>query len=159
MEELFKNGTGLVYFGFNSCPWCRSMIEVLLETVNDDTPVYYVDVKEIRSTYEVSKNKLKEVKKGTDGYYKILEKLDEYLSDYKITSDDKEYVAKEKRLYAPTVIALKKGEVVGFHEGTLESQEDPYLGLSEKEKTSLTEIYKDMLSKTKDGVCKDDKGC
>ena len=39
MEEIVKilnEGTGVIYFGFNSCPWCRSMIETLLKVIDDN---------------------------------------------------------------------------------------------------------------------------
>ena len=75
--DVLENGTGVIYFGFNSCPWCRSMIETLLKTFDEEKleNLYYVDVKDIRSTYEVKKKKLTETKKGTESYYKILDYL------------------------------------------------------------------------------------
>ncbi len=159
--DVLENGTGVIYFGFNSCPWCRSMIETLLKTFDEEKleNLYYVDVKDIRSTYEVKKKKLTETKKGTESYYKILDYLDEYLSEYTITSDKKEYDTKEKRLYAPTVVAIKDGTIVGFHEGTVASQEDPYLGLTDSEKTELTNIFKEEFKELKDSSCEDERGC
>ncbi len=159
--EVLTNGTGVIYFGFNSCPWCRSLVETLLQSIDDNNikKLYYVDIKDIRSSYEVKNKKLKETKKGTESYYEILKKLDEYLTEYTITEDKKEYDTKEKRLYAPTVIAIKNGEIVGFHEGTVESMTDPYLGLNADEKKELLNIFKDTFKDLKDNTCEEERGC
>ena len=159
--DILKNGTGVIYFGFNSCPWCRSMVETLLEAVDENniTNLYYVDIKDIRSSYEVKNKKLTQTKEGTESYYKILEYLNEYLEDYKITSDKKDYDTKEKRLYAPTVVALKEGKIVGFHEGTVDSQEDPYLGLNETEKEELKAIFNETFKEIKNNTCEKERGC
>ena len=55
--DILKKGTGVIYFGFNSCPWCRSMVETLLKVVEDNEieNFYYTDIKAIRSKYEVKK--------------------------------------------------------------------------------------------------------
>lgn len=153
--EILNNGTGVIYFGFNACPWCRSMIETLLEVVEDNNieELYYTDIKDIRSSFEVKNKKLNVVKEGTESYYDILEKLDEYLSDYIITDNKKEYDTKEKRLYAPTVVVVKEGEIVGVHEVTVDSQTEPYDGLNEDQKKELYNIYDEMISKINNGTC------
>ncbi len=159
--EVLEKGTGVIYFGFNSCPWCRSLVETLLKSIDDNKieNVYYVDIKDNRSTFEVVNKKLKNTKEGTEAYYGILEYLDEYLTEYKITEGKKEYDTKEKRLYAPTVVAVKEGEIVGFHEGTVESQEDPYLGLNADEKKELEKIFNEMFKSLRDNSCADEVGC
>lgn len=159
---ILNNGTGVVYFGFDTCHWCRSMIETLLESVKESKVVdfYYVNVKDIRSSFEVKNKKLTNTKEGTESYYKILEKLDEYLEDYKLEDNNKSYDTKEKRLYAPTVVTFKDGKIVGFHQGTVESQTDPYLGLNDEEKKELKSIYDEMLSKLESTTCDNNKaGC
>ncbi len=159
--DVLENGTGVIYFGFNSCPWCRSMVETLIESFDDNEleNLYYVDVKDIRSTFEVKKKKVVNTKKGTDAYYDILEYLDEYLTEYKITSNKKEYDTKEKRLYAPTVVVLKNGEIIGFHEGTVESQTDPWLGLNADEKKELKATFDELFKELKSNSCDKEAGC
>ena len=159
--DVLKNGTGVVYFGFNSCPWCRSLVETLIKTAKNTNVknIYYVDVLDIRSSYEVKNKKLNKTKEGTEAYYEILEVLDDYLTEYKITSDKKDYDTKEKRLYAPTIVALKNGEIVGFHEGTVKSQTDPYLGLNDTEEKELEGIFKEMFLKIEDDSCEKETGC
>ena len=159
--EILKSKSGVIYFGFNSCPWCRSMVETLIKAIDDNNieNAYYVDVLDIRDTYEVKKKKLTQTKEGTEAYYSILEYLDEYLTDYVLESGNKKYDTKEKRLYAPTVVVVKDGEIVGFHEGTVDSQEDPYLGLNEEEKVELEKIFKEQFKDLISNTCEDERGC
>lgn len=161
MADILKNDTGIVYFGFNSCPWCRSMIETLIKTAEENNidKIYYVDIKDIRSSFEIKDAKLVENKKGSEGYYKLLDILSDYLTDYKITNAEKEYDTKEKRLYAPTVVTFKDGEIKGFHEDTVPSQQDPYKGLNDNEKKELSKIYNEMIGKIKSSTCTDKRGC
>ena len=161
IAELFDKGTGLVYFGFKSCPWCRSMIETLISSAEDNNldTVYYVDIGNIKSIFKVENNKLQKTKEGTEAYYKILEALDDYLSDYKLTDNGKEYDTKEKRLYAPTVVAFKEGKIEGFHEGVVSSLTDPYAGLDETQKKELKNIFNEMIGKIKDSSCTKNQGC
>lgn len=160
--DIINNGTGVIYFGFPTCPWCRSMIETMLKAIddNDISNLYYVNIKDIRTSYEVKNKKLEKIKDGTESYYKILDKLKDYLTDYKITSDKKDYDTGEKRLYAPTIVAVKNGEIIGLHEATVDSQTDPYAGLNVDEKKELYDIYTDMFSKINDSKCDNEKtGC
>ena len=98
------------------------------------------------------------INNGTDSYYKILDKLTDYLSDYYIEDSDKvEYNTGVKRLYAPTVVAVKNGEIVGFYEGTtddaLYNKE-----LSEEEKSNLKETYKSIIEELNQESC-DKENC
>lgn len=160
--DILNNGTGVIYFGFSTCPWCRSMVETLLKAVDDNnvSNLYYVDIKDIRSSYKVNNSKLEKTIDGTESYYKILDRLADYLSDYKITSGKKEYDTGEKRLYAPTVVAIKNGEILGLHEATVESQTDPYSGLTDEEAKELYNIYSDMFVELNESTCNNkETGC
>ena len=81
-EELAKKIENkedmVVYFGFKTCPWCRSMIEILLNAASElkIDKIYYVDVYDIRDVKELSENnEVKTTKKGTSGYNKLLSKI------------------------------------------------------------------------------------
>ena len=159
--NILEEGTGLIYFGFNTCPWCRNIIEPLFNSTKKSKleNLYYVDIKEIRSVYKVQDKELKKEVRGSKSYYKILELLDNYLEPYIITEDNEDYNTKENRLYAPTVVAVKNGEIVGFHSGTVDSQNDPYKPLNTKQKKELEKIYDNMINKIKSSTCKDKTGC
>ena len=47
--EVLTEGTGVIYFGFPECPWCRNMIVPFLEVMNEeDENVYYYNAYSIR---------------------------------------------------------------------------------------------------------------
>lgn len=159
--SLLEDGTGILYLGFPECPWCRSMLPVLLQTLDNANvdKLYYLNIYEIRSVLELNeKNKVEVVREGTDSYYKMLELMDEYLEPYYLTSeDDKEIDTKEKRIYAPTVVAIKDGEIKGIHVATVDSQKDPYKDLTNDQKSELSNIFMDLINEVYDVSC--DEAC
>ena len=48
-----------------------------------------------------------------------MEALDEHLTEYTISFEDKTYETGEKRIYAPTIIFVKEGKVLGLHDSTV----------------------------------------
>ena len=154
--EVLEKGSGVIYFGFPNCPWCRAMINPLLETAKENgiKKIYYLNILELRDAYKVEDKEVLRTKEGSDAYYKILDELSEYLSDYSITdAKGKEYKTGVKRLYAPTVVMVKKGKVKAFHEDVVESLEDPYAGLSEEQDQELRNIFSDMIAKYQGNTC------
>jgi thiol-disulfide isomerase/thioredoxin len=150
IKNLFDNGTGVIYFGFPTCPWCRNLVPILNEAVNNTSieKVYYYNIKSIRSSISFDDNNKLVNEKGDDFYYYLLDKLDSYLTEYTIKDkNNKDYDTKEKRLYAPTVVFVKEGKIIGVHEGTVDSQEDPYVVLDDKQKDELMSIFQDYLTK------------
>lgn len=158
---LLENGTGILYFGFSDCPWCRSMLPVLLTTLDNMNidRLYYLNIKNIRDTLVLGeKNKVEVSEEGTKGYYKILELMDEVLEPFYLkSSDGKQIDTKEKRLYAPTVVAIKDGKIVDIHVGTVESQKSGYDDLKEEEKEELNKRFIELIQKVYDVNC--DEAC
>lgn len=144
VEMINNKETFAVYFGFNSCPWCRSVIPSLIEVAKDTEveKIYYVDVKEIRDTIEMNDNgELETTKEGTDGYYKLIELMKNVLSDYTITdSNGNKVPTGEKRIYAPNVVIVIDGVAEKLESGISEQQTDGYMELND-------EIKKDTYSK------------
>lgn len=126
----------IVYFGFSSCPWCRSVINPLLDVAKDKKikKIYYVDVKEIRDVLTVdNEGNITTKTKGTDAYMELTSLFSNVLESYDITNDTgKTYETGEKRIYAPNVIVVKNGEAVGLSTGISDQETDPYMELSEE---------------------------
>lgn len=121
--ELLDKGTGLIYFGMPNCPWCRTLVPVLINKAKCSCleNILYVDMSEARNTYEIVDNYPSETKKAEKEYYELLEMLDDYLDSYTITDEDGvEHVLNEKRIYLPLVVAVKNGAIVGAHTGAVE---------------------------------------
>ncbi len=157
--SLLESGTGILYFGFADCPWCRSLLPVLLSTLDNMSidRLYYLNVGSIRDTLTLDeKNKVEVKEEGTKGYYKILELMDSVLDPYYLTtSDGKQIDTKEKRLYAPTVVGIKNGKIVGIHVGTVDSQKSGYDDLAEEEKSELNKHLSELVNKVYDVNCDD----
>lgn len=166
--DVIENKTGVIYLGFPECPWCRNMIPVLLKSAkkNNIDTIYYLNIKNERSAYEVIDGKLsykldenkKEIR-GSKGYLKLLETLDEYLNDYKIEKDGEVYETGEKRIYAPTVIFVRDGEIINLHVSTVESQKDPYKPLTTEQHDELLEIFEESIQTMKKNACSTDSAC
>lgn len=174
--DILDDGSGIIYFGFSACPWCRNIVPVLLNAMNSTSldKIYYVDVRpnddaksDIRDTYTLdTRNKAKRTKDASQSYYNILLALANELSDYVLTTDKgKEVNTGEKRLYAPTVVAVLNGELIGFHEGSVESHKIDDDGnvpdLTKEQEDELFNIYTEMISKYLGDECStnDEEGC
>ena len=157
--ELLKNKTALIYFGFSSCPWCRSMLPVLDEAAKETgiASIAYLDIKNIRDVKELDENdKIVTTIEGTSNYYKILDVLKKELDDYVLTTKSgKKINTGEKRLYAPTVVAVRDGKITGIHVGTLDSQKSGYDALTDKEKKELKNSFVDLIHTMNEGICND----
>ena len=155
--DILNNKTGVIYFGFSSCPWCRSVLPILEDAAREVglAQVFYLDIQNIRDVLELDENdKVVTSKEGSNGYYQIVELLDEYLSKYSLTNEKGEEISTgKKRLFAPTVVGVLNGEIVSFHEGSLDSQKSGYDALDDKEKEELKKIYVELIQKTLEGTC------
>lgn len=118
--SFLEKKTGIVYFGYNTCPWCRNIIEPLLEVAKEEKieHIYYVDI---------HKN-LKDISK------ELTKVLDDYL-----TLDEE---TNEKRIAVPDVYFVKEGKIVFHHLGTVESYKNPYLGMNNQQIRELKSIYR-----------------
>lgn len=121
--DLFEDGTGVLYFGYNTCPWCRNAVPVLIDTVkkNDIDTIYYADLHKL--DMDSIRSKLYEI-------------LDSYLRD------DGEG---KKVLAVPDVYFIKNGKIIGHHIGTVDSYKNPYDGMSKKQVKELSEIYYELI--------------
>ena len=166
--EIINNGTGIIYLGFPGCPWCRNALPVLFDVAKDNNVeiIYYMNILNERDSFVVEDKKLVYAiddegneKRGTKGYKQLLKALDKHLTEYIVSFEGKEYKTGEKRIYAPTVIFVKDGKVVGLHVSTVESQENPREGLSKKQYKELYEIYEDYILETLSGTCSIGTSC
>lgn len=151
-EEIDKvlDGTGVIYFGYPECPWCRSLVPLLSQASKKVGmgKIYYKNLKEERNVLKLEEGKIVEEKKGSENYQKLLQKLDSVLPIYEGLENDT-----LKRIYVPYVLFVKNGKVVDTHAGTLEEQTDPFTPLTEEEKTKLISILVDKFMKVADTSC------
>lgn len=94
INKIIENGTGLIFLGFPECPWCRGYAPIINEIAKQEKleKVYYFNIKQDRAD-------------NTELYQKTVKLLEENLRY------DEEG---NRRIYAPSLIAVKNGKVVGF---------------------------------------------
>lgn len=144
-KKMDNKETFIVYFGFSTCPWCRSIIEELIKCAKDSKvdKIYYVDVLDIRDTKELDEDgTIKTTKEGTKGYKELIDKMSNVLSDYTTTKEEKEISLEEKRIYAPNVIAVVNGKATKLEEGISVELKDPYMELTEEMKKYTYNSFK-----------------
>lgn len=152
-EEIVKmmdnKESFLVYFGFNDCPWCRSIVEELIKVSIDNSvaKLYYVDVKDIRDIKEIDEEgNIITTKEGTKGYNELLERLSNVLEDYKLTNQDENEVStNEKRIFAPNVVAVSKGKAIELSTGESEKLKNPYDKLTEEMRKETYNKFKCLI--------------
>lgn len=164
LELIDKKKSFVLYFGFDTCPWCRSVVPTLASISKElNQEVYYIDVKDIRDTFELDDdNKPKLVKKGSKDYSKLLEKLEPVLEDYTLTdSDNNEIKVGEKKIYAPSIVSVIDGKAKELTTGISDKQTDGYMKLTkEMEKDTYNKIKKVLKQVSdKNNTCYLDKGC
>lgn len=165
LAEMINNKeTFVVYFGFNSCPWCRSVIETLLKVAKDlkISKIYYVDVKDIRDVKELAENgkDIETTKEGSKGYNELIKLLSEVLRDYTLTAGKKTISAGEKRIYAPNIVSVVKGEAKSLTTGVSDKETDSYMELTDEILTETYDKIKEVLEVVKaDSACEANNAC
>lgn len=148
--EIIDNEDAIIYVGAPWCPWCRNAVPVLIDVAKkyNIKEVYYLDLDNEKSVWEVEDGKAVKKINGTKSYYQLLEKLDEHLRDYTLTNDDgKSLETGEKRIYIPYVIGVKRGRVVADKVGTvdLEDNQTKYDYLTDEQKNELSKSYQNIF--------------
>ncbi len=162
--DVLNEKQAILYIGANWCPWCRNAVPVLFDVAkkyNVDT-IYYLELDNEKSNFKIQDGKAVETNHGTETYYELLKKLDSILEEYTLTDEKgKTYKTGEKRIYMPFVVAIKDGEVINSHVGTvdLDKGQTKYDALTEEQRLKLNAIYSDMFVKTfiePDNTCNDE---
>ncbi len=157
-EEILEKGTGLIYFGFPNCPWCRGLIETLLNEVENSeiNNLLYVDMTDKRDEYEIKDNKVILKSEAAEGYYDILKLLDDHLEDYTIKDENgMEYETGKKRLFVPLIVAIKDGMIKGVYDGVkLNEGQSPYEELTSMQISELSVAFQGLIKEVEDvNVC------
>ena len=166
--EVIKNESGIIYLGFPGCPWCRSALPILLDVAkdNDISTIYYKNIKDDRDAFVVEDDKLVyqldeegNEKKGAKGYFELMDALDKHLTEYVVSFEDKEYETGEKRIYAPTVVFVRDGKVLGLHVSTVDSHKSGFDKMTDEQVDELYGIYEEYILEMKNSSCSSEDAC
>lgn len=98
INEMLEKGTGVIYLGFPSCPWCQAYVPYLNEVAKE------MKVEEIAyfNIFEARKN-------NTVAYQKTVSLLKDFLN----TNDEG-----VKRVFVPEIIVVDKGIITSHNNDT-----------------------------------------
>lgn len=151
IKDVLQNGTGVIYFGFPECPWCRAALPVILESAKEVgvDKIYYLNALDScdKKSLDQEGNLITE-KEGTKEYYELVEIMKDHLGEYTGLEDPT-----IKRLYFPTVVFVKDGKILGLHVSTVDSQIDPRNDLTNEQKNELKNIYITYMSQVLGITC------
>ena len=113
-----SKGNAVIYFGYPKCLYCRSAVQVLIDTAEDTDldKIYYLDIENKEQKYD--------------------ELLNILGNEFIDTSNN------DRKIYSPLVVFVAEGKVVSYNKGTLFSQKDPYTELDASQIKGLSEIYR-----------------
>lgn len=125
--------SGLLYFGFENCPWCQEAVPVLEEAAwVNDIPIHYIQTRDAEGTLLY-----------TD---KQKEEILPYIKNYMSNNDEGVLT-----LYVPLVLVIRDGEVAAGHVGTVDDHDAHERTMTEEEKQELMIIYEKMIDQLKNG--------
>lgn len=158
LEEVLntlENGTGVIYFGFPTCPWCRRVLPYFLEMAEKDgvEEILYFNALDLRDIKELDEQgNVITIQEEGYGYSDILSALGEQAQVYEGLEDES-----IKRLYFPTIVFVKNGEIIHMNTGTGSIQETPWEPLDEAQIQAINKEFHDAIIRTFREVC--DSAC
>ena len=128
IQYFTQEKSGVLYFGYSSCPWCKEAKPILKKVAQENgIDIQYVKVRDDK------KNRL-----YSEDQKAIIEP---YIQDYMSNNDEGVLT-----LYVPLVLLVKDGKVIDGHEGTLDSHDATERKMTDDEKNELTKIYTKLMS-------------
>lgn len=152
--DLVEDGTGVIYLGYPECPWCRTIVPILLNSASNMSleTVYYYNPKDIRDNRVLDEEgNIVVEKEGSKEYFELVDLLSDYLLPYNELNDES-----IKRLYVPAIVFVRNGEIIDVHTATISSQTDPYVELTTEQEMELISILEGKINKVYEIVCDDD---
>lgn len=164
--ELLDSEKAIIYVGANWCPWCRSLLAPMFDSAKklDIKTIYYLNLDNDKTNYEIQNGELKQISRGSQSYYKLLERLNDYLKDYELTDENGNlYSTGEKRIYMPFFITVKNGNIVEAKgiSRTLEEGQTKYSDMTKKQYNDLYNTFYETFSKiySSSNTCSLDNEC
>lgn len=138
INKILENGTGIIYLGFPECPWCKAYVSYLNEVAKKENieQIYYFNI-------------LNDRQNNTEDYQNTVKLLEKYLKY------DEEG---NKKIYVPAVIAVNKGEIVGFNDETsydTKGYETPEEYWKQEDLDNLKKELSIMMQNSQLEYCKD----
>ena len=124
--DLLTNKTGVVIFGFSTCPYCQAVMPLLNQSAKEVNyrRILYFDI------YEMRKDK-------TDEYLNLVEIITKQVDDLAYDEEG------TPRIVVPDVYFVKDGTIVAHHIATSKDENGNWIrNLSNDQQEELKTIYK-----------------
>ena len=123
--DTIKDGTGIIYLGFKACALCQEITPILNDVAKEKNieEILYYDFKDMRDN-------------NTLEYQELAKLLYEYIKE-----DDEG----NKRITAPTIVFVNKGNIAAIYIGTLNSNSEEIM--TEEEKDNLKQNFESLIDK------------
>ena len=123
--DVLKSDTAVIYLGFKECALCKEIVPILNDVCKEKKVknILYYNFKEIRNN-------------NTKEYQNLVSILNDYIKT------DEEGL---KRITAPTIIFVNKGEIRGIYIGSLSPDQEEIL--SNEQKESLKNSFDSLINK------------
>ncbi len=138
--KLFVNGTGMVVYSYETCPWCNRILPVLNDVAKEfGKQVFYVNI------YSDSF-----IAKSAEQKSEIIQSLYQVLDPILGTEKDEETGKEKKVMQVPEVVAVKDGKITAHHLGivdgfTLDPDKLTEYQVTDSQKEELKNIYREMF--------------
>lgn len=128
--HFFKEGkTGVLYFGFEDCPWCQEAVPILKEVASEfGKEVIYIQTRDTDRNILYTDEQKQE----------IMPYIDQYMSD----NDEG-----QRTLFVPCVVVVKDGQAIAGHVGTVDGHDAHERQMSRQEQAQLKKVYEEMFEK------------
>lgn len=143
--ELFdKKQTAVIYIGYPTCPWCRKAIPILLEAADQTNTkeILYLNITKYNNKFAIIDEKVTKIQEEQEGYYDLLNLLDEVTKEYIINDNGNQYPVNEKRIYSPTVLKVEKGQIKAYKSSVSGLSEEDYQTQKKELKKEYINIMK-----------------
>ena len=163
--DILKNESALIFMGYPESDLTRIILPIFIDVLKDNriNQVYYLDIFDIRDEYKYAGSIVPElVHEGTNAYKEIVLYLDSYLPRYYVEDPDgNRYDTAVKRVYTPTFMAVKNGEIIGYYSGVSTNHTEDNYKLNDEEKEMIKKELQELISKYKEAteVCSSDSAC
>ena len=131
IQYFTQQNSGVLFFGFSSCPWCKEARPILKKAAQEKG----LDIQYVK-TRDEDKNRLYSDEQKAQ--------IEPYIQEYMSNNDEGELT-----LYVPLVLVVQDGKVVDGHVGTVDGHDATKRKMTKKEKKELTKIYQKLLSEAK----------
>lgn len=121
-KKIGSGYNGILYFGYESCPYCQE-VKPIVEKLEKKTnvPIFYVNLKDKKDEKAFSNADKKAI------YPYLIDYMEEIDGEYK--------------LYVPLVVSIKDGKVIKGHLSTVDGHDASIAKMTDEQ---YREVYKDI---------------